>query len=43
VVFLIESCPANLDPRIGTEAQPEHSDELLFDGLVASDANALRV
>jgi len=39
VVFLIESSPANLDPRIGTDAQSEHIDELLFDGLVARDAN----
>ena len=38
VVFLIESSPANLDPRIGTDAQSEHIDELLFDGLVARDA-----
>ena len=39
VVFLIESSPANLDPRVGTDAQSEHIDELLFDGLVARDAN----
>jgi len=39
VVFLIESSPANLDPRIGTDAQSEHIDELLFDGLVKRDAN----
>ena len=39
VVFLIESSPANLDPRIGTDAQSEHIDELLFDGLVAHDAS----
>jgi peptide/nickel transport system substrate-binding protein len=38
VVFLIESSPANLDPRIGTDGQSEHIDELLFDGLVARDA-----
>jgi peptide/nickel transport system substrate-binding protein len=38
VVFLIESSPANLDPRIGTDAQSQHIDELLFDGLVARDA-----
>ena len=38
VVFLIESSPANLDPRIGTDAQSQHIDELLFDGLVAHDA-----
>jgi peptide/nickel transport system substrate-binding protein len=34
VVFLIESSPANLDPRIGTDAQSERIDALLFDGLV---------
>jgi peptide/nickel transport system substrate-binding protein len=39
VVFLIESSPASLDPRIGTDAQSEHIDELLFDGLVARDAS----
>jgi peptide/nickel transport system substrate-binding protein len=39
VVFLIESSPANLDPRVGTDAQSEHIDELLFDGLVARDAH----
>jgi peptide/nickel transport system substrate-binding protein len=39
VVFLIESSPANLDPRIGTDAQSQHIDELLFDGLVARDRN----
>jgi peptide/nickel transport system substrate-binding protein len=38
VVFLIESSPANLDPRIGTDGQSEHIDELLFDGLVQRDA-----
>ena len=39
VVFLIESSPANLDPRVGTDAQSQHIDALLFDGLVARDAN----
>jgi peptide/nickel transport system substrate-binding protein len=39
VVFLIESSPANLDPRVGTDSQSERIDELLFDGLVARDAN----
>ncbi len=34
VVFLIESSPANLDPRVGTDAQSERIDALLFDGLV---------
>jgi peptide/nickel transport system substrate-binding protein len=38
VVFLIESSPANLDPRVGTDGQSEHIDELMFDGLVARDA-----
>jgi peptide/nickel transport system substrate-binding protein len=39
VVFLIESSPANLDPRIGTDAQSQRIDALLFDGLVTHDAN----
>ena len=39
VLFLIESSPANLDPRIGTDGQSEHIDELIFDGLVARDRN----
>ena len=39
VVFLIESSPTNLDPRIGTDAQSEHIQELLFDGLVVRDAS----
>jgi peptide/nickel transport system substrate-binding protein len=39
VVFLIDSSPANLDPRIGTDGQSEHIDELIFDGLVTHDAN----
>ncbi len=39
VVFLIESSPVSLDPRVGTDAQSEHIDELLFDGLVARDAS----
>lgn len=39
VVFLIESSPANLDPRIGTDAQSQRIDGLLFDGLVARDAH----
>ena len=34
LVFLIQSSPANLDPRIGTDEPSEHIDELLFDGLV---------
>jgi len=39
VVFLIESSPTNLDPRIGTDAQSEHIDELIFDGLVKRDSD----
>lgn len=39
LVFVIESSPANLDPRIGTDAQSQRIDELLFDGLVAHDAH----
>ena len=38
VVFLIESSPANLDPRVGADAQSQRIDGLLFDGLVARDA-----
>ena len=38
VVFLIESSPTNLDPRVGTDAQSERIDALLFDGLVDHDA-----
>jgi peptide/nickel transport system substrate-binding protein len=34
VVFLIENSPTSLDPRIGIDAQSEHIQELLFDGLV---------
>ena len=39
LVFLIESSPTNLDPRVGTDGQSEHIDELLFDGLVTRDTN----
>src|SRR5665213_2237766 len=39
VVFLIESSPTNLDPRIGTDAQSERIFALMFDGLVDHDAN----
>jgi peptide/nickel transport system substrate-binding protein len=38
VVFLIDSSPASLDPRVGTDVQSERIDELLFDGLVDRDA-----
>jgi ABC-type transport system substrate-binding protein len=36
--FLIEAMPTNLDPRIGTDAQSEEIDGLIFDGLVQRDA-----
>jgi peptide/nickel transport system substrate-binding protein len=39
VVFLIESSPANLDPRTGTDVQSQRIDALLFDGLLARDAH----
>ena len=38
VTFLIESMPINLDPRVGTDAQSQHLDGLIFDSLVAHDA-----
>jgi len=38
VNFLIESMPTNLDPRIGTDAQSQHIDGLIFDSLLAHDA-----
>ncbi len=37
VTALIESSPANLDPRVGTDAQSERIDSLLFDALVRRD------
>ncbi|HEX4076026.1 MAG TPA: ABC transporter substrate-binding protein, partial [Candidatus Acidoferrales bacterium] len=37
VNFLIESMPTNLDPRIGTDAQSQHLDGLIYDGLVKLD------
>lgn len=39
VVFLIESSPTNLDPRVGTDGNSQHIDELIFDGLVTKDAS----
>jgi peptide/nickel transport system substrate-binding protein len=38
VTFLIESMPISLDPRIGTDAQSQHLDGLIFDSLVSHDA-----
>jgi peptide/nickel transport system substrate-binding protein len=37
VNFLIESMPINLDPRIGSDAQSERIDSLIFDSLVELD------
>lgn len=37
VVMLIESTPTNLDPRIGTDAQSERIDQLLFSALFRRD------
>src|SRR4051794_12933950 len=37
--MLIESSPANLDPRVGTDAQSERIDELIFDALLGRDAH----
>jgi len=37
LVMIIESSPANLDPRIGTDAQSERISQLLFDSLVQRD------
>ncbi len=36
-VMIIESSPLNLDPRVGTDAQSERIDKLLFDALVRRD------
>ncbi|HET9743746.1 MAG TPA: ABC transporter substrate-binding protein [Terriglobales bacterium] len=37
ITMLIESSPANLDPRVGTDAFSERIDELIFDSLVRKD------
>ena len=37
LVMIIESSPTNLDPRVGTDAQSERIDQLLFDSLVHRD------
>src|SRR4029077_496158 len=37
LVMIIESSPSNLDPRVGTDAQSERIDELIFDPLVHRD------
>jgi peptide/nickel transport system substrate-binding protein len=38
VVFVIESNPANLDPRFATDGQSQRIDRLIFDGLVERDS-----
>ena len=38
VVFVIESNPANLDPRYATDGTTQRIDRLIFSGLVARDA-----
>src|SRR5438477_9777942 len=37
VVMIIDSSPANLDPRIGTDGSSERIDQLMFDSLVSKD------
>jgi peptide/nickel transport system substrate-binding protein len=37
LVMIIESSPANLDPRVGTDAQSERIGQLLFDALLSRD------
>ncbi len=37
LVMIIESSPANLDPRVGIDGQSERIDELLFDALLSRD------
>jgi peptide/nickel transport system substrate-binding protein len=39
LVMLIESSPANLDPRIGVDAQSERIDNLIFDDLLSRGDN----
>lgn len=38
VNFLIEATPTNLDPRIGTDANSQYIDALIFSSLLARDA-----
>jgi peptide/nickel transport system substrate-binding protein len=37
LVMIIESSPANLDPRVGLDAQSERIDNLIFDDLLTRD------
>ncbi len=43
LVFLLESSPVSLDPRIGTDAFSARLHELLFDSLVRLDSHATPV
>jgi peptide/nickel transport system substrate-binding protein len=38
VIFVIDSNPANLDPRFATDGQSQRIDALIFDGLLERDA-----
>src|SRR5262249_43902728 len=37
LVMIIESSPANLDPRVGVDGQSERIDDLIFDDLLTRD------
>jgi peptide/nickel transport system substrate-binding protein len=39
ITFLIETMPANLDPRVGTDARSAQLTSLLFSGLLEHDAS----
>src|SRR5579862_5120793 len=39
LVMVIESSPANLDPRVGVDAQSERIDDLIFDDLLSRGDN----
>ncbi len=39
VTFVIETMPANFDPRIGTDARSQQINSLLFSGLLERDAS----
>jgi len=41
--MIIESSPTNLDPRVGTDAQSERINELIFDPLVHRDEHFIMV
>src|ERR1700689_3913950 len=38
VTFLVETMPANLDPRLGTDARSQQLDGLIFSSLLEHDA-----